>query len=227
MFVGETGVGRVVQRACEIMNEHKTDDVRKHGGIDLPTLQKYINFHFSVSADLYGQELSTNAATYFNMGIKGRYQEAKLTDDHRLLDDTYAVSQIAGDSIIQVQAPALNAINERLRDDYIEDCQRGVDKWNKIIRDHGIDFTLKLPHRAFRRAIGLFANINASPDGNLLTEAEWDRYQSQWLPTPEDRDYVESLMGEVTEPGKVANWVAPPAKGINGQPLDFDYVRFS
>src|SRR3546814_12183222 len=49
MFVGETGVSRVIQRTCEIMRDFKTDDVRKHGAIDLPTLQKYLNFHFSVS----------------------------------------------------------------------------------------------------------------------------------------------------------------------------------
>ncbi|MEE8517304.1 MAG: benzoyl-CoA 2,3-epoxidase subunit BoxB, partial [Alphaproteobacteria bacterium] len=153
--------------------------------------------------------------------------EAKLKDDHKLLEETYPVSQIAGDSIIQIQAPALNAINERLRDDYIEDCQRGIDKWNKIIRNHGIDFTLRLPHRGFHRAIGLFSNVKVSPDGNLLKEAEWDRSHGEWLPTNEDRDYVISLMAGVTEPGKVANWIAPPAKGINAQPLDFDYVRLS
>ena len=63
MFVGETGVGRVVQRTCDLMKEHDTDDIRPFGGIDLMTLQKYLNFHFSVSCDLFGQELSTNAAT--------------------------------------------------------------------------------------------------------------------------------------------------------------------
>ena len=35
MFVGETGVGRIVQRTCELMKEHKTDDVRALGAIDL------------------------------------------------------------------------------------------------------------------------------------------------------------------------------------------------
>src|SRR6478752_4163001 len=59
MFVGEAGVGRIVQRACEIMREHKTDDVRRYGGVDLPTIQKYINFHCSVSLDLFGSEVST------------------------------------------------------------------------------------------------------------------------------------------------------------------------
>ena len=76
MFVGESGVGRIIQRTCELMNEYKTYDVREYGGIDLPTLQKYLNFHFSVSTDLFGQEISTNAATYYNTSLKGRLNEA-------------------------------------------------------------------------------------------------------------------------------------------------------
>src|SRR5687767_15076385 len=77
MFVGETGVGRIVQRTCELMRQHKTDDVRKVGGIDLPTLQKYLNFHCSVSLDLFGSEISTNAANFYTNGLKGRFEESK------------------------------------------------------------------------------------------------------------------------------------------------------
>ena len=34
-------------------------------------------------------------------------------------------------------------------------------------------------------------------------------------------------MGKATiEPGKISNWIAPPARGINGQPFEFEYVRF-
>ncbi len=225
MFVGETGIGRVVKRACEIMNEHKTDDVRKFGGIDLPTLQKYLNFHFSVSVDLFGQELSTNAANYYTLGLKGRYRETEIADDHVLTGDSYEVSGLRGNSVKLVHEAALIALNERLGNDYIADCQRGVDKWNKTIREAGIDFELRLPHRAFHRRIGTFATVQASPDGKLLTEAEWDRLHGEWLPTEEDMAHVTSLMRPVTEPGKVANWIAPPTKGIHGRPTDFTYVR--
>jgi len=227
MFVGESGVGRVIKRACEIMREHKTDDVRKYGGIDLPTIQKYLNFHFSVSVDLFGQELSTNAANFFTMGLKGRFQEEKIDDNHQLKDDPYEVSELKGDSIVKVEAPALTAINERLRDDYIADCQAGVNRWNKIIQKAGIDFELKIPHRGFHRGIGAFADVKVSPDGKVLTEAEWDHQHGQWLPTPEDRRYVTSLMQAVTEPGKFANWIAPPDRGINNQDVNFEYVRFN
>ncbi|MCC7413928.1 MAG: benzoyl-CoA 2,3-epoxidase subunit BoxB [Gammaproteobacteria bacterium] len=226
MFVGETGVGRVIQRACDVMKEHRTDDLRKYGVIDLPLLQKYLNFHFSVSCDLFGSELSTNAANYYTQGIKGRYQETKIDDDHLLAHDSYRVTELSGERFGEKDEPALLAVNERLRDDYIADCQKGIDRWNKIIAKAGIDFKLTLPHRAFHRAIGQFSDIRVTPAGKVVTEAEWDHHHGQWLPTPEDRAYVISLMGAVTDAAQMANWIAPPAHGIKGQPVDFEYVRF-
>ena len=227
MFVGETGITRIVQRTCEIMNGHGSDDPRRHGVIDLPTMQKYINLHFSGSIDLFGQERSTNAANYFSAGLKGRFQESRIDDDHSLTDAVYTVPALEGGSAVTVDAPALAAVNERLRDDYIADCQRGVDKWNRIIRKAGIDVELRLPHRAFNRHIGLFAGVRASPEGDIIGEARWKEMRAGWLPTADDQAYVEQLMAPVTEPGRMANWIAAPAKGINGQPVDCDYVRFN
>ncbi len=227
MFVGETGVGRVVQRCCQLMNEHKTDDVRKYGAIDLATIQKYINFHYSVSVDLFGQELSTNAANYYTMGLKGRFQETRIDDDHLLSDSVYSVAEVSGDKIVFADQSALTAVNERLRDEYTLDCQRGLDKWNKIIAEAGIDYKLSLPHRAFHRGIGSFSTIKVNPAGDIIDAAEWDKRQDDWLPSATDRAYVTSLMKAVTEPGKMAAWIAPPGKGINGQPTDFEYVRFN
>lgn len=231
MFIGTTGVMRVVTRTCEIMKELGTDDparVREAGGIDLPTLQKYINFHFSVSVDLFGQEVSTNAANYYTAGLKGRFEETKIEDDHELSHDTYGVTTLQDDKIVQVDENALLAVNERLRDDYVTDCQIGVDRWNKVMKRHKIDFQFKLPHRAFHRAIGYFSDVKVSPDGKVITEAEWTRNVNDWLPSEDDRTFVKSLMtNAVTEPGKFANWVAPPGRGIDGHPLDFQYVRFN
>jgi benzoyl-CoA 2,3-epoxidase subunit B len=227
MFVGESGVGRIVQRACELMREHTTDDVRKHGGIDLPTMQKYINFHCSVSLDLFGSEVSTNAANFYTAGLKGRFEETKKADDHRLKDGIYPVIGLDGEKIVTRQEAALVSLNERLRDDYVADCQRGVNRWNEIIKSHGVDFTLTLPHRAFRRAIGAFAEVRVSPDGRVVSQAEWDARHRDWLPTEEDEAYVGSLMKPVTERGKMAGWIAPPARGVNSQAEDFEYVRLS
>jgi len=227
MFVGETGIMRIGQRACELMREHKTDDLRKYGGIDLRTIQKYLNFHCSVSLDLFGSEISTNAANFYTAGLKGRFEETKKQDDHLLKEATYTVAELDGERIVTREEGALVSLNERLRDDYVADCARGVARWNEVIKKHGIDFELRLPHRAFHRAIGMFADVRVSPDGQVISQAEWDAKHRDWLPTEEDKAYIESLMRPVTEPGKFANWIAPPVRGINGQPVDFEYVRLA
>ncbi len=226
MFVGETGVGRVVQRSVELAKEHDTLDIGQYGGIPLALIQKWMNFHFSVCLDLFGQEKSTNAANFYNMGLKGRFQEMKIDDDHQLDNEVYQVPEIEGNKIIHTDIAALTSINERLRDDYREDCQRGVDRWNKTISEAGIDFTLTLPHQAFHRNIGTFADTRVDPNGNIISQEEWDANVADWMPTDEDRAFVESLMVPVTEPGKMAGWIAAPARGIQGKDPDFEYVKF-
>jgi benzoyl-CoA 2,3-dioxygenase component B len=227
MFVGETGVTRVVQRACELMREHRTDDVRRYGAIDLPAIQRYLNFHCSVSLDLFGSELSTNAANFYTASLKGRFEETKKDDDHALKDATYPVTELDAGRVVVRDEPALTALNERLRDDYVADCQRGVDRWNRVIREHGIDVELRLPHRGFHRQIGMFAGTYVTPDGRIVSREEWEARRDEWLPTRADQEYLASLMTPVMEPGKFANWIAPPARGINGKPVDFEYVRLA
>ncbi|MBU6304349.1 MAG: benzoyl-CoA 2,3-epoxidase subunit BoxB [Betaproteobacteria bacterium] len=230
MFVGESGVSRVIQRTCDMMNQLKTDDVTKlraAGVIDLPTIQRYLNFHFSVTIDLFGADESSNAATFYSSGLKGRFEEGKRMDDHVLKNDTYKVLQISGGRLIEKEVPMLNALNEVLRDDYIKDSVGGVDRWNKVIEKAGIDFRLTVPHKAFNRKIGPLSSVHISPDGRVISESEWNANVDQWLATDEDRAYVASLMGRVVEPGKFANWIAPPIMGINRQPVNFDYVRFN
>jgi benzoyl-CoA 2,3-dioxygenase component B len=230
MFVGESGIARVIQRTAQVMNELKTDDVSKlraAGVIDLPTLQRYLNFHFSVTIDLFGADESSNAAIFYSSGLKGRYEESKRLDDHRLKGQTYKVLQVQGGQLVEREVPLLNALNEVLRDDYIVDSVGGVERWSKVLAKAGIAFRLNVPHKAFHRNIGALARIKLSPSGELLSEAQWSAQVDQWLPSAQDRAFVASLMGRVTEPGKFANWIAPPAMGINRQAVDFDYVRFA
>ncbi len=230
MFVGESGVARTIQRTCEVMAQHGlTDpkDGRQHGIIDLNTLQKFVNFHYSVTLDLYGGDISSNAANYFVTGLKGRYEEEKRNDDHKLTDQEYVIQEVENGKVVDRNVPALTSLNARLRDDYIKEIQGGLDRWNRIPEKHGLSFRFKLPHVGFHRAIGAFAGQHVSIDGKVMTEAEWNSHRSEWLPTPEDHAYIESLMGQVIEVGKFANWIAPPAKGINGLPVDFEYVRFN
>ncbi|MGH1360237.1 MAG: benzoyl-CoA 2,3-epoxidase subunit BoxB [Burkholderiaceae bacterium] len=230
MFVGESGVSRVIQRTCQVMNELKTDDpqkLRAAGVIDLPTIQRYLNFHFSVTIDLFGADESSNAATFYSTGLKGRYEEGKRTDDHTLKGNTYNILAVENGRLVDREVPMLNALNEVLRDDYIKDSIGGVSRWNKVIQKAGIDFTLKVPHKAFHRNIGALSGAKVSPDGQVLSDTEWNNHVDEWLPTSSDREFVGSLMGRVIEPGKFANWIAPPMIGINRQPVNFEYVRFA
>jgi benzoyl-CoA 2,3-dioxygenase component B len=231
MFVGETGVGRIVQRTCDVMKENKISDpadVRAMGVIDLETMQRYINFHFSVTIDLYGSDVSSNAANYYTSGLKGRFEETKIGDDHLLADAEYPVSEVIGDKIVTKNVSALTALNERLRDDYIKEVEAGVGRWNRIIEKAGIPFRLRLPHKGFHRAIGNFAGHYISIDGSVMTREQWEKHAPEWLPSKEDYKYVQSLMsGRVVELGKFANWIAPPTRGVNNQPLNFEYVRFN
>jgi benzoyl-CoA 2,3-dioxygenase component B len=117
-------------------------------------------------------------------------------------------------------------MNEVHRDGYIEDCAKGVAWWNKILEKHGMEFRLYLPHRRFHRHVGLYAGQWFDPQGNPLTEEQWNARKDEWLPSPADKEYIGSLQSEpVYERGKMANWIAPPEKGINGMPVDFEYVR--
>ncbi|MGT2429189.1 benzoyl-CoA 2,3-epoxidase subunit BoxB [Cupriavidus basilensis] len=230
MFVGESGVSRVIQRTCEVMRERDIRDpadVRAAGVIDLETIQRYLNFHYSVTIDLFGADQSSNAATFYSAGLKGRFEEGKRNDDHVLKGDVYRILDIQDGRLGEREVPMLNALNEVLRDDYIKDSIGGVARWNKVIEKHGIDFRMTVPHKAFNRKIGSLANVHVSPAGELLTEGQWQASEREWLATEEDRAFVASLMGRVTEPGKYANWIAPPMVGVNRQPMDFEYVRFN
>jgi benzoyl-CoA 2,3-dioxygenase component B len=231
MFVGETGVGRTIQRTCEAMNAagitdpYDIDKIRALGVIDLPLIQKKLNLHYTLSLDLFGQEVSTNAANAFNSGIKGRYQEIKIDDDHKLAGDTYRVWDIVDGKIVQHDVPALTAINMRLRDDYSRDAAGGVGRWNKIIEKSGIEFEMKLPHEAFNRKIGVFADKLIDPEGKFISGAEYDAGLPNWLPSHADGDFIQSLMVPVFEPGKYAGWISPPKVGIDNKPGDFEYVK--
>lgn len=229
MFVGESGVARVLQRTCQVMREQRTDDpskVREAGAIDLETIQRYLNFHYSVTIDLFGADQSSNAATFYSAGLKGRYEETRRNDDHVLQGRAYGVLSVVDERLVDREAPMLNALNEVLRDDFIKDSIGGVLRWNKVIEKSGVPFRLEVPHKAFHRKIGTLAQVKVSPDGRVVSDAEWNAQVDRWLPSARDRAFVASLMRRVVEPGKFAGWIAPPPIGVNRQPLDFEYVRF-
>ena len=228
MFVGTTGVDRVVERTVQLMLEHDVDDVGPYGGVPLKVIQKYLNFHYSVSLDLFGSETSTNVANYFTSGLKGRWSEERRKDDHRLVDDAILVDAVTTDGEIgQTEVAALVGLNTDLRREYISDCQIGVNRWNRTLESAGLPHRLALPHVAFNRRVGAFKAVETNQQGELLSTEEWERGQGQWLPTELDKTLVRSLMRPVHERGKIAAWIAPPRQGINGKPFDYDYVHLS
>ena len=226
MFVGETGIARILERTCQLTRQAGfSGDVRKLGGIDIATIQKFINLWFSLSLDLHGNEVSTNAASYFANGLKGRAYEDKW-DDHAVTEAIYELEMMRDGRLQKQHIPMRTAMNEVLRDWYVGDCQAGVTRWNKILERHGFSDRLRLPDRKFNRGIGMFSSLHFDPEGHPLSDADWERRKSEWLPAPHDREYLLSIMAwPIYEPGKFANYIAPPQRGIKGAPLNFEYVR--
>jgi benzoyl-CoA 2,3-epoxidase subunit B len=227
MFVGDTGVGRVIKRTLEVMREIDSDSpaaVRAAGAIDLGTIQRYMNFWFSSALDLFGAEASSNAATYFAQGIKGRPDETSFAD-HIALDDFYQLEIPAADLLTKTSAIAMrNAMNQVTRDAYVKDCQIGVTRWNRLIERAGFAERLFLPSTRFRRTIGAWANVPTTPDGSRITAEAFDAGLPGWLPSADDRAFVHGVMQRVVEPGKMAGWIAPPDRGINSLAVEYSYV---
>jgi len=225
MFVGETGIGRVVKRTLEVMKELGSDDpatIRRAGAVDLPTLQKYINFWCSSSLDLFGNEISSNSAAGFANGLKGRPDESTYTD-HVLRDATMQLLTPEGPKDV----PMLNALNEVMRESYLKDCEIGMRRWNRAIEKAGHGFRLTLPNIRFRRSIGAWAGMPVDTQGNLIPKDEYERRKDEWVPSDADRTFVKSLMQKVVTPGKMAGWIAPPERGINNLAVDYEYVHLN
>ncbi len=224
LFVGESGLDRIIKRSAELTLE-SDGDARSLGGIDLDTIQRSINYWFSSALDLFGGEISSNASTFFGQGLKGRFKETQNYEDHVAKEGMKEVPVVENGRVTIQQVPYRNAMNEVLRDEYINDCERALRKWNRTISKIGVDVELKLPSRRFNRYQGIYSEFRFNPDGELITDAEYKEHYKSWLLTEDDNEFLSSIMIQVTEPGKMANWIAPPARGINGQPLDFEYVK--
>ena len=223
LFVGEMGVDRVVQRTAGLMREGK--EPRKEGAIPLDIIQRYLNQWFTLSLDLFGGEVSSNAADFFAAGLKGRFREDDLAE-HKAMGQSYRLEVLENGKLVEENVPLRNAMNEVLRDEYVKDCQRAVDRWNKTLAKNGVQgLSLALPHRRFHRGVGPHSTAKFDPQGRMMSEAEFEAHKDEWLINEADRKYVKSVMNGVFERGKMASFIAPPAKGINGMPVDFEYVR--
>ncbi len=230
MFVGASGITRVVRRTLEQMQalgREDPADLRRAGAIDLPTLQRYINFWFSSSLDLFGAENSSNAANYFATGIKGRPDESRFADHIALGQELRLEVPDHDGGVAEESVPLRNAMNEITRAAYIKDCDIGVQRWNRLIAAAGYEIRLALPSARFRRAVGVWARAHTDPHGNPIGEQAWAARCREWLPSEVDRGFVKSLMQRVTEPGRMAGWIAPPEGGINNLSPTYEYVRLN
>ena len=225
MFVGETGIGRVVKRTGQLMREAGDGDVRPLGGIPLDVIQRYINFWYSYSLDLFGGEISSNSADFFAAGLKGRYQEQRKYEDHVATNDMYTLMAVEDGQLKPREIPLRNALNEVLRQEYVKDSERALARWNKYLAEEGVSEQLYLPSTRFHRHVGEYAQYNFDIQGNLISAEEFQKHKDEWLPSMEDREFVRQVMHPVTEPGKIASWIAPPAAGVKGKPFEFEYVR--
>lgn len=223
MFVGQTGVARIIQRTAELIRQGK--DPRAEGAIPFDMLQRYLNFWYTVSLDLFGSEVSTNGANYFGGGLKGRPKEDRFSD-HVLLEGSTRVELYEDGQVVERDVAPRLAVNLEVRNAYVEDCQSALDKWNRLVADLGVVFTL--PSERFHRGVGTFAGTFFDPQGQKISEQEFRRREPEFLPAEADESYVRSLMANpIVKPGQYANWIAAPSRGINSQAADFEYVRFN
>ena len=193
--------------------------VRAKGVIDLETLQRFVNFHYSVTLDLFGSEISSNAASFYTGGLKGRYGETNIADNHLLGTDFYTIQEIENGAMVNRQVPALTALNARLRDDYTREIQAGVDRWNRIPERFGIPFRITLPHLGFHRKIGSFAGHYLSPDGRILSKKDWERQSASWLPSDSDHAVRRFADGTGNRTGKICE-LDRSARTGHQQPAD-------
>ena len=228
LFVGDSGIQRVLRRTVELMLEDPNGDVGDRGGIPLAILQKYFNEWFSASQDLFGGEDSSNSANYFATGLKGRFGESKdkKYQDHVALEGCRELEWMENGRLVNHEIPWRRAMNLELADSYRDDCEKALTRWNKVLEKAGLPDRLFLPNRRFNRHVGVFAGSFFDPQGNPISEQEFESEREVWLPTEVDKSFVQSLMVPCRKPGEFAGWIAPPSKGLQGNALDFDYVRF-
>ena len=225
LSVGENGVGRVVERTAQLMQQGT--DPRKVGAIPLEIIQKYVNDWSTSSYDLFGGEDSSNAAEAFACGLKGRYREGDgLYKDPQALNQVYTTHMEEAGKLTTVEIPLRRAMNALLLDAYHADCARIVDRWNRTLAKYGVEQKITLPSLRFNRQIGIHGGKAYDPQGNPVSREEWEAKKGAWFTTEDERAYVRSCMIPVYEKGKFANWIAPPSAGIHDKPVEFEYVQF-
>jgi benzoyl-CoA 2,3-dioxygenase component B len=225
MFVGDDGLRRVIQRSAELMLAHDTDDIAPHGGINLATIQRYLNYWAPPVIDLFGSETSQWSEDLFDAGLKGRVYEAERFAEHVRLEDEILVDRVQDGRLLAARMPMRKAINEVARDTYLREIDGVIDRWNRMLAKMGIKFAFARPSKFFNRRIGVYKGFHFTPEGRPIDRAGFEAGLAEWLPSAAEKAHVRALMRPVYAPGKIAGWIAPPARGIDGKPVAWEYVR--
>lgn len=225
MFVGDDGLRRVIQRTAELMRAFDTDDVVPHGGINLSTIQRYLNYWAPPVIDLFGSEMSQWSEDLFDAGLKGRVYEAERYAEHVRLDETIDLERAVSGGLVGERVPMRKAINEVARETYLREIDGVVERWNRMLAKMEIEFAFRRPDKRFNRRIGAYKDFHFTPEGRRVSSPEFAAGMKEWLPSEAEKAHVRVLMQPVYEPGKIAGWIAPPARGIDGKAVDWEYVR--
>lgn len=200
---GAEGLERILVRSAQVTLERDRTDIFEYGAIPFPVIQRQLNFWASAVYDLFGNDVSTHAATMFDLGIRTpRYFTAGP-------DQQVFVDNLVDKAVVRVGVEARLAINAVMRRQFVEEVEQTITYWNDCLARLGIDFRLRLPHERFNRQVGPFKGIAVNPNGELVpTHAMHDPHAH--LPTAEDKAAIASLMKRVLAPGECAEWIAQP-----------------
>src|SRR5439155_1018729 len=143
----------------------------------------------------------------------GRHQ------DHLALEGVYEMDVYDEGRLVRRSVPLRSAMNEVLRDAYVEDCQKALDRWNRRLAGTGA--ALVLPSRRFHRHQGTFAGRCFDPDGREIdagTAAALGRLgvqeeQRVLVVLPDGPECVYAFLGAIwagAVPVLVSTFLAPP-----------------
>ncbi len=231
MFVGETGVQRIIQRTCEAMREAGIDDPYRHrtgarAGGDRP-------------ADHPAESQSAFLADAGSVRLGDQHQRGQCVqcgfEGPLSRGQAGRRPPIAGRHLSGAAAEGW--------------CDRARGRAGAVVAEHAAARRFRRRYRGGDRSLEPGAGTCGHripyptaacrvqpPDrrvrcgacgyrGTLLATDAWAARADSMLPTAEDYRFVSSLMKPVQERGAYAGWIAPPRTGIDNKPGDFEYVK--
>ena len=157
-----------------------------------------------MTIDLFGADQSSNAATFYSSGLKGRYEEGKR--DRRPCAEGPDLQGARG-----AERPAGregSADAQRAERGAARRLHQGLGGRRRPLEQGAREgrHAARACRCRTRRSTARSARSPASrcrPTAASSSEAEWAAQEDEWLPTPDDFAFVASLMGRVRRAGQV------------------------